>query len=276
MPEGDTLHTIARVLGEVLTGTTLTTLDVNGTSYARRIAGRPCARVWAKGKHLLIDIDGALVLRTHLGMYGAWHRYRPGERWRRAASGARAVVANERVVFVCFRPTEVELFPHARLHRHERLARLGPDLLADAFDWPTIAQRIPRSGAHTIAELLLDQGVTCGVGNVIKTEALFLVGLHPRTPVTLVDEETLRDLFAAARRLLQQNVAMAPRVTNDRVPRRRGDPRTWVYGRAGRPCQRCGTRIEARATQGRERAEWWCPKCQPREGRATGGQVQPS
>ena len=156
MPEGDTLHSIARVLGEALTGKKLTMLQVNGVSYGRRLAGRPVAQVWAKGKHLLIDIDGAFVLRTHLGMYGAWHRYRPGETWRRAASGARAVIETEDVVFVCFRPSQAELFPRARLDRHERLARLGPDLLADTFDWESIARRIPRSAAHTIAELLLD------------------------------------------------------------------------------------------------------------------------
>jgi endonuclease VIII len=139
MPEGDTIWRAARALQAALGGRTITAFNSSLPSVAAAarwfgLVGRPVACVEAKGKHLLVRFGGGAVLHTHQGMTGSWHLYRRGSRWRQPAHLARVVLETEEVVAVCFRAPLVELFPAAAAARHAALARLGPDVMAEAFD----------------------------------------------------------------------------------------------------------------------------------------------
>jgi endonuclease-8 len=261
VPEGDTLHQAATTLA-VLTGERID--RVAGSHRAviargSRLAGHTATGVVAVGKHLVIRFDHGWSLRTHLAMTGVWHRYRRGERWRKSAGKARVVLESTEWVAVCFAAPTVQIGPDAEIDA--ALAHLGPDLIHDDVDWDEVLVRARRCGASTMADLLLDQTVMAGIGNVYTSESLYLQRLHPGTPPAALDDATIRACGERARRLLIANEDQPSRSTTGR---RGPDAAMWVYGRAGRPCRRCRTTIEVDGFASGERLTYWCPGCQPR------------
>jgi endonuclease VIII len=269
LPEGDTLVRIADGLRPYLVGRTVIAARTGGPGprpQVRRVVGRTITSVDARGKNLLIGFDGGLEIRTHLRMSGAWHRYRPDERWRRPPARARLVLEVEGTVAVCFDAPVVELFEQRAVSLHPSLGRLGPDLLGPDFDAAEAQRRLRELdlGAIEIGVALLDQHALAGIGNVYKSEVLWIERVSPFVHVADVDVATLARLVETARRLLLANAGRRDRP--ERVTTA-GDPAApgplYVYRRAGRPCSRCGTSIVS-ARQGAElpRTTYWCPVCQ--------------
>jgi endonuclease-8 len=200
-------------------------------------------------------------------MNGSWHRYRPGERWRRPAGRARLVIEVPGAVAVCFDAPVVELLEVRTEALHPSLGRLGPDLLAPDFDADEAVRRLrePSRAGLTIAEALLDQRALAGIGNIWKNEALWTERVSPFATVESLDEETVVRLVGTARRLLRASAGVtAAAARGPGTGRRSGSGPRSVYGRTGRPCPRCGTAI-ASVQQGTEvrRTTYWCPTCQP-------------
>lgn len=261
MPEGDTLFQAATRLRAALAGSTLRRVSGSHRDVVRhggRLAGSRVTGVESAGKHLLIDFDNGWALRTHLGMPGSWHLYRPDERWRRSPGAARVVLHTDAWVAVCFAAPTVHIAPAAVVR--ERIDHLGPDAAADAFDGPAVLARA-RAGdqGRTAADLLLDQSVLAGVGNVYKSEVLFLERIHPATPVCRLDDGEILALALRAHRLLLANRRPGRRVTTGRRGRGR---ELWVSGRTGRPCRRCGTVISEAWLGEPARVTAWCSACQ--------------
>jgi endonuclease-8 len=271
MPEGDTLARIAAGLRPHLAGRTVTAARARVPGpQVQRVVGATIADVLAAGKNLLIRFDNGLELRTHLRMRGTWHRYRPGEPWRRAPGRAVLVLEVPGAVAVCFDAPVVELFETRAEAIHPSLGRLGPDLLDAAFDAEGARRRLrdPSRAATEIGVALLDQRALAGIGNVVKSETLFMERTDAFAHVADLDDATLDRLIATARRILIESSARTrgpERVTTtDPVTHRALAPGPlWVYRRAGRPCRRCGTLIRA-ASQGTDlpRTTYWCPVCQ--------------
>lgn len=271
MPEGDTLARTAAGLRPHLVGRIVTAARARVPGPAvDRIVGREITDVLAIGKNLLLRFDNGLELRTHLRMQGTWHRYRPGERWRRAPSRAVLVVEVPGSVAVCFDAPVVELFETRAEALHPSLGRLGPDLLDPAVDVDEARRRLrdPSRSDVEIGVALLDQRALAGIGNVVKSETLFIERVDPFARVADLDDATLDRLVGTARRILVESAARRrgpERVTTvDPVTRRLLAPGAlWVYGRAGRPCHRCGTLVRS-AQQGADlpRTTYWCPGCQ--------------
>jgi endonuclease-8 len=272
MPEGDTLYRTAAGLRPYLVGRTVTAARASGPGpipQVHRIVGQEISAVDSVGKNLLIRFGNGLEIRTHLRMTGSWHRYRPGERWRRPPARARLVLEVPGAVAVCFDAPVVELLEQRAEGQHPSLAALGPDLLGPAFEPSDAIRRLrdPNRAGTTIAEALVDQRALAGIGNVYKSEVLFIERVSPFAPVESLDDETLARLVATAERLLQANVATTHGPERVTTKGDRGVPGPlYVYGRVGRPCRRCRTPI-ARARQGRDlpRLTFWCPACQPGE-----------
>lgn len=250
MPEGDTIHRTARNLGLALAGRELVRFEAPRLRYEPFPSGTVVEGVEAVGKHCLIRFDDGRTLRTHMRMTGSWHLYRPGERWRKKPAAMRALVEVERWLAVCFAAPEVELLRDDAA-AHEAIGHLGPDLCLPDAD---VAGAVRRLGAlsepdREIGDALLDQRIACGVGNVWKSESLFVDRIDPFTPVADLDDGARQHLLATAARLLREQVA---RPTSQR----------WVYGRRDLPCRVCGTPISWRP-QGRHlRGTYWCPTCQ--------------
>ena len=260
MPEGDTIWRAAKRMHNALAGDVLTTSDFRVPRLATSdLTGRVVHEVVARGKHLLARVDGGLTLHTHFEMDGIWRIFVAGQRWSGGPTHEiRVVLGTGRHTAVGYRIPVIELIETAS--EATVVGHLGPDLLDEHFD-PEEALR--RLGAHpdvAIADALLDQRNLAGIGNVYKSEALFLSGVTPWTRVSEV--ANLPKLVDLARRLMVANRDRETRVTTGN---RRPGEQTWVYGRAAKPCRRCGAPIrrEMQGDQGRERVTFWCETCQP-------------
>jgi endonuclease VIII len=266
MPEGDTIHRAARTLNEALAGQRVTRFETVLAHLARvddqqPVAGRTIERVVSAGKHLIIDFSGGLHLRTHMRMNGSWHIYRRGERWKRPRRDMRLAISTDVWVAVGFSIPVAEFLDEKGLRRQDDLRRMGPDLLGADFDPEEVVQRMRSRPEAEVANVLLNQRVVAGIGNVFKSEILFLAGVDPFTPVASIDDASLQRLVAISRKVLRNNVSHG---RSDRITTGSSDPgkKLWVYGRRGEACRRCGTPIESRKQGPDARLTYWCPRCQ--------------
>jgi len=263
VPEGDTVHRTAHRLTEALGGATLTHGEIRHPRLSTvDLAGRVVLNVRPVGKHLFVRFDSDVSLHNHLRMDGGWHVYAAGERWRRPGHQARVVLRTAELSAIGFHLHDLALVRTADERR--LVEHLGPDLLADDWDDRHAAEAAERLVAEPDRQLgvaLLDQRVMAGIGNVYKSEACFLLGASPWTPVGEVDAaETVR----LCRELLSRNATSVVRNTTGLT--RHGEE-LWVYGRTRSGCLRCGGRVHA-GNQGdaldryAERITYYCPRCQ--------------
>lgn len=266
MPEGDTVWNTARVLDRSLAGAVLRQSDFRVPALATvDLSGWTVAGCATRGKHLLLRFTGeegqALTLHSHLRMDGAWRVYGADERWRGGPGHLiRAVLRTQSAVAVGYHLHDLALVPTEA--EESLVGHLGPDLLGEpgttgGWDAAEAVRRLRERADRTLGEALLDQRNLAGIGNLYKSEILFLSGIHPTVTVGEV-EARLPDVVKLARRLLLANRGRWRQATTGSL--RRGEE-VYVYGRAGAPCWRCGTRIE-RDTVG-DRSTYWCPRCQP-------------
>jgi endonuclease-8 len=263
MPEGDTVWLAGRRLHDALAGQRLLRTDFRVPQHATAdLTGRAVREVVSRGKHLLTRIDDDLTLHTHFRMDGTWHLYRPGDRWRGGPDWqVRVVLTTDQWHAVGYRLPVVELL--ARADENRAVGHLGPDILGDDWDREKAIRRLAQQPDREVGQALLDQRNLAGIGNLYRSEALFLAGVSPWLAVG--DVPDLGVVVDVAVRLLQANKANPAQVTT-------GDPRRgrshFAYERDGKPCLRCRTPI-AMAEQGAPpygRVVYWCRRCQPGAG----------
>jgi endonuclease-8 len=262
MPEGDTIFRTAESLRRWLGGREVTAARCTRSGVdAARLVGTTVEAVDARAKHLLMRFSGDLVLHTHMRMTGSWHVYPTGERWRKPAHQARFVVETGPRLAVCFNAPVVELLTPAAERAHGSLRRLGPDVLAPAPIAATELHRrtAARAGASpTVGELLLDQQVISGIGNIYRCESLFLCRVDPHLATGDVPAPVLEQLVATATRLMAANARTTAIARSfDGAPEQ-----PWVYKRSGRSCRRCGATVQREVFGRQARALYWCPGCQ--------------
>lgn len=244
MPEGDTIFRTAESLRAALQGKRVVAAR---PPSLRRLVGTTISDVAPVGKHLLMRFDNGLALHTHMRMRGVWHVYRRGEPWRRPQWQLKVLLETEDVVAACFAAPVVDLVRD----ESTKVGHLGPDILGADFDVGEVLKRARAADVRTVGELLLEQRVAAGIGNVYRCETLWERKINPWTPPSQLSDEQLTSLFEVARKAMLASLEA-------------GRAREAVHGRAGRPCPRCGALIRVRS-QGVEhtRAVYWCPRCQP-------------
>jgi len=267
VPEGDTLWRIAARLSPVLTGRRVTAFRAHAPALAaaarhHHVEGSTIVAVEARGKHLLVRFSTGAALHTHLGMTGSWHLYRKGSRWRQPEHLARVVVEAGDVLAVCFVPRVAEIVREADEAAHPSLRALGPDVVAAEVDVEAAVARLQARGGMAIGAALLDQTAVSGIGNIYKSETLFLCRVDPFRPVADVGADGLRRIVETAHSLMRRSAVGGARLALTERSRR-----YWVYGRSGRPCRRCATLIRRERQGTPSRSTYWCPRCQGTEGR---------
>lgn len=264
MPEGDAVLRTARRLHAALAGAPITTWDLRWPSVATSDQrGAVTVEVVARGKHLLHRLDRGITLHTHLRMDGSWWVRAPGppvrDPWARAVVGAPGAVAVGRRLGL------VELVRTSDEHRV--VGHLGPDLLDPDFDADEALARLRSTPQRPLGETLLDQRVMAGLGTMWASEALHAAALGPLTTVADADaRDRLGALVGDARTILVAAVDGPGRSTY-RVRARAGAPppaEHRVYGKAGRPCPRCGATVRSVEVGQAPTARTlqWCPRCQ--------------
>ena len=259
MPEGDTLRRLAERLDGVLRGQRITAFESNLPRLAGvELAGCTVTGVDARGKHLLISFDDGRTLHSHLGMRGKWMVLRAGTGRPAAPSHrVRVVLTAGATRVVCRDAPTVELLRDRELSHHRVLSALGPDLSRADVDVAEAVARLRALGSVTIAEALLEQRALAGIGNVYKSEVLFLCGARPTAPVSTFGDAELSRMVTVASKLLRKNRR------GRRTTRFSSDgPRVWVYDRTGERCLRCGDRIASLGQGELARRTYFCPTCQ--------------
>jgi endonuclease VIII len=253
MPEGDTIHYAANRIRPLLAGHVPDEIATPHPRFARarwpeRLSGRAVSAVDAVGKHLLLRFEGGLTIHSHLRMTGSWrvleHRPRPRDAWLVLRRGDHEVVE--------LRGPVLELMTDARVRSDQRLAGLGPDILAPEFDERRFLRRLREDDpTRPIGDALLDQRTIAGIGNLWKVEGCFEAGIDPWRPAGKVSDAEALAIVAACRPRMQQSAADGNQLRHRQI-----------HARAGRPCPRCGAPIRARGQGDGNRTTYWCPSCQ--------------
>jgi len=275
MPEGDTIFRTARALGRALAGKPITGFRSTYPLLTRfdddtPLAGQFVERVESRGKWMLIHFSGGGTLATHMLMSGSWHIYRHGERWQQPYANMRIMIENSEFIAVGFRVPVAEMHTVQSLARHPRIPRPFSDVLSAEFDAGAAVRRLLEHGGEEIADVLLNQKVLAGVGNVFKSEICFSTGVHPFCKVSALSSDQVQALIAAAQKLVAANVLEDSDDTivtyggRKRRTTHESDPSAslWVYGRGGEPCHRCGEAIRRRIQGPDARVTFWCARCQ--------------
>ncbi len=276
MPEGDTIFRSARALGRALGGRVITGFRSAYPLLTRYhddtpLTGQAVEQVESRGKWLLMHFSGGATLATHMLMSGSWHIYRPGEHWQKPRSTARIVIENAEYHAIGFNVPVAEMHTTASLAHDRRFPQTANDLLRGEFDLDAAVERIAGQPCDQIGDLLLNQRVMAGVGNVFKSEACFVAGIHPFARVGMLTRAEIQRVIRVAHRQLGSNVLedSADTIVTWRGAGRRTTNRSdpteslWVYGRNGEPCRKCGARIRRRIQGFDARVTFWCPECQP-------------
>jgi len=230
----------------------------DSTLPVESLVGRTFSAVESRGKHLLQHIDDGHTLHSHLGMHGSWHIYQPGQPWQKPEKSAAVVIDVPDTVFVCFSPKTLELLTATQLRRHPHISRLGPDLLDEDFDYDEALARFRVHDPTPIGQAVMNQTIVCGIGNVYKSEVLFLCRTNPFVPVSQLSDDEVLQIVKLALDLMSKNLEGYPRRTRFGLDRQNH----WVYGRRSKPCFVCGTRIQISRQGDQGRTTYWCPKCQ--------------
>jgi endonuclease-8 len=252
VPEGDTVWHTAAVLRDALAGKALTRCDIRVPKYATvDLTGHVVDEVISRGKHLFIRV-GPASIHSHLKMDGSW-KVNPVDKPSRAGHRIRIILEAGDVQAAGIDLGVLEVLDRDR--DQDAVAHLGPDLLGDDWDPRVAVANLTADPDRPLAAALLDQRVMAGVGNVYCNELCFVTGRLPTAPVRSV-KDPLR-LVQRARDMLWLNRSRWNRTTTGDTRR---DRELWVYGRARRPCRRCGTRVES--DNSGDRISFWCPVCQ--------------
>jgi endonuclease-8 len=257
MPEGDVVWQTARRLHKALAGRTLTRSDFRVPRLATvDLTGDAVTETASRGKHLLTRTRNGLTVHTHLRMDGTWRVVPAAERIR-DDHRIRLVLANEDWQAIGYQLGVVELIRTSE--ESQVTGHLGPDLLGSDWDSDEAVRRLSAEPDRPIGEALLDQRNLAGIGTWFAAEMLFLRGIDPWRPVG--DVKDLDALVDLGQRLLDANKTRPGHTSTGDLGR---GQESWVYGRAGRPCRRCGAAIRRgdQGPPGQERLRFWCPNCQ--------------
>jgi len=260
MPEGDTIHHAANRIRPILVGAVPDEVRTPHPRFGRDrwggpdgvLTGRTVTGVDAHGKHLFLRFEGDMVLHSHLRMTGSWGTYAAGQRWRRAPRRAWLVLRARDHEVVEFDGPVLELMTASRTRFDQRLAALGPDILAPELDEDAVLRRLHHDDpTRTIGDALLNQRTVAGIGNLWKCEGCWDAAIDPWRPAGSVADDEVLAILRATRPRMQASAAGGMH-TRER----------HVYGRAGEPCTRCGTTIRRRGQGDDNRPTFWCPGCQ--------------
>jgi endonuclease-8 len=256
MPEGDTIHYAARRIRPLVEGRIPEIAHphprLRGERWPEKLADRAVSRVDAHGKHLFVHFDGDLAIHSHLRMSGSWGTYHAGQRWRRDRRRAWLVLRTDAGEVVQFDGPVLELLTEARTRFDRRLAMLGPDILAPELDEAAVLRRL-RAADQTrpLGDALLDQRTIAGIGNLWKCEGCFAAAIDPWRPIGAVRDDEVLAIIRGVRPRMQQSALDGMQ-----------DLQRVIYGRAGRPCPRCGAPIRSRGQGEQNRITYWCAGCQ--------------
>jgi len=269
MAEGHMIIYWARQI-RALEGETLQHVDVPSTKqeWGEVLEGRTLERVDTHGKNLLLRISGALTIRCHALMYGSWQVGEPGMALRKPEKQVRLRLRTPEHEAVFFNGPVVDIMSDEELAQYEPVASLGPDVMKDDFDRDEAWRRLQQHADLEIGEALLDQTIVAGIGNIFKSEALFVAGIDPRREVGYLSRSEAERIWEAVVPMMWASVEDGGPIATTTGDLRALGRNLYVYRQTNKPCvsRPCGTDCDGAVEQFRQgtngRTTYWCPACQ--------------
>jgi len=272
MPEGPEIRRAADRVERAIAGRTAREVRFafpRLRHYQKQLVGSRVSRIETRGKAMLIHFAGGLAIYSHNQLYGRWY-VKPAGVLPKTGRSLRLAIHNDEKSALLYSASEIDVLDAEGISAHPFLSKLGPDALDPELTDARLAKRVanPRFARRQLHALLLDQGFVAGLGNYLRSEILFVAGIHPqRRPGELSPAER-RTLARAVRRVTRQAYRTGG-ITNDpsRAKRlaaegeRRRSYRHHVFTRGGLPCWACGEPVEREVLGGRK--IFFCPGCQP-------------
>jgi DNA-formamidopyrimidine glycosylase len=272
MPEGHTLRRLAQELTEAFAGRPVRVSSPQGrfAADAARVDGALCVGAESAGKHLFVELAGERYIHVHLGLIGKFDiaPIVDGGTAPAVVGQVRLRLQNETAYADLRGATQCDLVGPER--RARVIALLGEDPLRPDSDPARVWARLSRS-SRPIGDLLMDQSVLAGVGNVYRAEILFRHRIHPLRPGRTLRRTQFLTLWADLVELMEDGVRTGriDTVRPEHTPEAMGRPprvddhggEVYVYRRQGQPCLVCGSRVRTEILVGRNL--FWCPRCQP-------------
>ncbi len=226
------------------------------------LLGTRVARIETRGKHLLLHLSSGDVIHGHAMQYGSWQVGEPGMTPRKDPRHARLHLVTPAHEAIYYHGPVMEILSESELREHGALRALGPDIMSPTFDAKEVVRRVRAAGDREIGDVVLDQRVIAGIGNIYKSEGLFLARIDPRRPARNVGAHELGRLWTTLAPLMHEGAQRLGAITTLPPGASERGERTWVYRRRTRPCFVCGTPIEMVRQGELRRATYYCPSCQ--------------
>lgn len=267
MPEGHVIHHQARRIRRAFRGHALHVDSPQGrfAQGAELVDGRVLTKAEAHGKHLFLGFEGNLWIHVHLGLFGKW-QFREGPPVPIVGEVRLRLIGNDHVAELRGATTCEVLDAKGK---RAKVLEIGPDPIRRDADPERAWLKVHRS-VRTIGELLMDQSIFAGVGNIYRAEVLFRHGVSPYLPGRDVTREQFDAMWADLVILMRQGATSAridtvrsehsPRSMKRRSRKDRHGGEVYVYRRAGDPCLVCTTPVAT--TEMQSRNLFWCPACQ--------------
>lgn len=277
MPEGPTIRNMADKLRKALLGQTIRAVSsrykkFKQENWAEKILGQTVQEVRSHGKNLFIDLANGYSIYSHMLMWGSWRIYEPEQEWDKPEKTARLVLEMPNAVAVLFSAPVCELISSGEMPEH-KTAQIGPDLLSENFDPEEVWRRmhLPENSQLELGEVIMNQFVVAGIGNILKSEILFQAGLHPKRTAGSLTRPEFAIFIEYSLELIKRSYELGgfgraflpaellPEITHS-------NNLGYVYRRRTKPCYVCGTAIEMVRQGAGKRMTWYCPVCQPLNG----------
>lgn len=229
---------------------------------ARGVVGKHLRSVETWGKHLLLNLSDGQTIHCHALMYGSWQVGKAGMRLWKDPRYVRLRLRTAAHEAAFFHGPVVELLTPEERKSHPRLRTLGPDLMSPGFDRDVAWRRLQKRGTREVGDAVMDQRIVAGIGNIYKSEGLFLAEIDPRRRTDNVSRQDIERLWDVVIPLMWQGAKTHGPITTLPESLRKGGERNWVYRRRGRPCFRCGVDITLFHQGQLRRATYVCPACQ--------------
>lgn len=242
-----------------LLGRTMTAIKIDRDVSLMPQLGRVIEEVRTMGRELEIIWDDGVVLRSKMRVNGSWRVLDVADMAQRTKTFGKSgtlqqvlIQVGDRIA-ICVGAKEIEMHHDFDPRRHPMLGQHGPDLSDKNVDIESCVDRLMgyEDADMTVAEVLLDQRVMRGIGNVFRCELLWTCELHPWAKISSLNREECRELVTIAAEMLQHKSA---ELNNSLA----------VYGRHGKSCARCSGLIQITHHGEAKRVLYWCADCQTR------------
>ncbi len=270
MPEGPEIRRAADRIERAIAGPLIEDVQFafeHLQPYESDLIGQRVLAVETRGKAMLTHFDNGFSIYTHNQLYGVWMIRKKGD-FPQTRRQLRLAIHGDEKMALLYSASSIEVLDEAGIQAHSFLKGLGPDVIHKTTTKQTLKKQLESVKRRKLCGILLNQKIVCGLGNYLRSEILFLAGIHPdKRPIDCSDGEL--DALAELMISVTYQAYKTGGITNDleRVKSlkaqgvRRSQYRYWVFGRTGQPCYTCGTAIVKATLAGRRC--YYCPTCQP-------------